>query len=234
MSQKFGLYPDLTAKQNMEFYGRVYGLTDAELKVRIGELCERTELHPYLENKAETLSGGWKQRLALACALLHKPSVLFLDEPTAGIDPVARREVWDLLFDLSTEGITMLVTTHYMDEAERCHRVGYIYMSKMIAVGTIAELTALPNINPAGFKQLVITGEAIMSIYGFLRSLDYISEVTIFGKSLHCLAPVSMNEETLTQLIVEQTKCQNPEVKRSKPSLEDVFVSLTRRQSTKG
>lgn len=234
MSQKFGLYPDLTAKQNMEFYGRVYGLTDAELKVRIGELCERTKLHPYLENKAETLSGGWKQRLALACALLHKPSVLFLDEPTAGIDPVARREVWDLLFDLSTEGITMLVTTHYMDEAERCHRVGYIYMSKMIAVGTIAELTALPNINPAGFKQLVITGEAIMSIYGFLRSLDYISEVTIFGKSLHCLAPVSMNEETLTQLIVEQTKCQNPEVKRSKPSLEDVFVSLTRRQSTKG
>lgn len=230
MSQKFGLYPDLTAKQNMEFYGRVYGLNDEKLKVRMKELCDRTNLHPYLENKAETLSGGWKQRLALACSLLHEPTVLFLDEPTAGIDPVARREVWDLLFDLSTEGITMLVTTHYMDEAERCHRVGYIYMSKMIAIGTIGELTALPNLNPPGYKQFVINGQPAMPIYGFLRTLNYVKDVTLFGKSLHCIVPEEMSEAQMIQLIAEHTDCKDAEVKLSKPSLEDVFVTLTKRQ----
>ena len=230
LSQKFGLYSDLTVKQNMEFYGRVYGLSDQSLKLRIGELCERTKLFPYLDNKAETLSGGWKQRLGLACALLHQPTVLFLDEPTAGIDPVARREVWDLLFDLSNEGITMLVTTHYMDEAERCNRVGYIYLSKMIAMGTIEELVKSPNIHPKGFKQILIEGDPIMDIYGLVRFKPEFKDVTLFGKSLHCSASDNFSLDNISSFITSNTHCKNVVVQDSKPSLEDVFVTLTKAQ----
>lgn len=231
MSQKFGLYPDLTVKQNMEFYGGIYGVVGKNFEERMKELCDRTKLWPYLDNKAETLSGGWKQRLALACALLHKPSVLFLDEPTAGIDPVARREVWDLLFDLSTEGMTMLVTTHYMDEAERCHRVGYIYLSRMIAVGNLDELINMPSLQIKDYKQIIITGKPIMSIYGFLKTLAQIQDLTLFGKSLHCSIPETWSFEELKQKIIDSVNCQSIEIQNSKLSLEDVFVILTKKQT---
>ncbi len=233
MSQKFGLYPDLTVKQNMEFYGGIYGVSGKHLEERMNELCERTNLRPYLQNKAETLSGGWKQRLALACALLHKPSVLFLDEPTAGIDPVARREVWDLLFDLSTEGMTMLVTTHYMDEAERCHRVGYIYLSQMIAIGSLDELINMPDLQTIGYKQIIIAGDPIMAIYGLLRTQADIHDLTLFGKNLHCSILIQRPIDEFKQQILNNTNCQNLEIKDSKLSLEDVFVILTKRQANR-
>lgn len=227
LSQKFGLYTDLTVKENIEFYGRVYGLNDRLLKERMNELCERTNLFPYLNNKAETLSGGWKQRLGLTCALLHKPTVLFLDEPTAGIDPVARREVWDLLFDLSTDGMTMLVTTHYMDEAERCHKIGYIHSSNMIVTGTIDDLINLPNIQPQGYKRIMIDCENIMPIYKFLKSQSEFENITLFGRSIHCLVDDIYSLEQVSELLKKNFDCKNLFVKYSKQSLEDVFVSLT-------
>src|SRR3982751_1570337 len=185
MSQKFSLYDELTVHENLQFYGRLYGLRGADLKKRREELIGITHLEPYLGRRAALLSGGGRQRLAMACALVHKPQVLFLDEPTAGIDPVARRELWDLLFEFSSMGMTLFVTTHYMDEAERCSEVGYIHMSKLIVCGVPDDLKQLPEVNPPGTRRLDVTCDHITRALQSIRKLPGILSSTVFGQSMH-------------------------------------------------
>jgi ABC-2 type transport system ATP-binding protein len=222
MSQKFGLYEDLTVAENMNFYAGVYGLSANQAAQRTRELQALTGIEPYMHRRAGQLSGGWKQRLALACSIIHSPEVVFLDEPTAGIDPVARRALWDLLFQLSGQGVTFFVTTHYMDEAERCGRVGYIYMSKLIAIGTVAELQELPDANPAGTSRIQITAPNPSELLDSVRRTPGIREATIFGRSIHALAETDHLADLRAQL--PQAKIETIE-----PSLEDVFVTLTYR-----
>jgi ABC-2 type transport system ATP-binding protein len=223
MSQKFSLYEDLTARENMDFYAGIYGLSAPVARARKEELIALTGLAPYLDRRGGRLSGGWKQRLALVCALLHKPRLIFLDEPTAGIDPVARRDLWNLLFRLSAEGITLVVTTHYMDEAERCARVGYIYLSQMLAVGTPQELKQLEGVTPRGTHWLEITGGNSAAILESLREHPGVRQATIFEQSVHALTD---SDQSLEDLGIG-----GAEVHPTEPSLEDVFVALSRAQS---
>ena len=141
MSQKFGLYEDLTVAENLRFYASVYGLRGATREARLGELLDELQLTPRRDQLAGTLSGGWKQRLALACATAHRPSLVFLDEPTAGVDPAARRHFWQIIYQLAGAGTTILVTTHYMDEAERCERLAFLSRGHLIGLGTVDEVT---------------------------------------------------------------------------------------------
>jgi len=225
MSQSFSLYGDLTVDQNLEFYGRAYGLDPASRERRKREVAELTGVERFADQQAQTLSGGWKQRLALASALLHDPKVLFLDEPTAGIDPVARRDLWDLLFKLAGDGHTLFVTTHYMDEAERCTRVGYIYDGDLIAQGTLEELRALPGVDAPGTVRYVVRSERVMAAFARARSLPYVRDVTIFGRDLHLVVSSDVDDK---RLHADLGDAGVSVIERIEPSLEDVFVALTR------
>jgi ABC-type multidrug transport system ATPase subunit len=226
MSQKFSLYDDLTVAENLTFYGRIYSLPAERLKRRMSEIIELNGLGPYMNRLAAKLSGGWKQRLALGCAMLHEPKLLFLDEPTAGIDPVARRQLWDLLFELSGHGITFFVTTHYMDEAERCSHVAYIYYGKLIADGTPNSLRELPDVQPPGTLRVEITTPEVTRALKFARQLPGIRSATIFGQSIHALIDDHFDLHDLREQLLKEGIAV-AEIRPLAPSLEDVFVELT-------
>jgi ABC-type multidrug transport system ATPase subunit len=226
MSQNFSLYDDLTVAENLQFHGRIYGLAPDRLKRRINDVVELNGLGPYLTRLAAHLSGGWKQRLALGCAMLHEPKLLFLDEPTAGIDPVARRQLWDLLFGLSAQGITFFVTTHYMDEAERCNHVAYIYFSKLIADGTPDSLRNLPDVQPAGTKRIEIVTPEVTRALRLARQVPGVRSATIFGQSIHALIEDKLDPESL-RASLSKNDIGVEEIRPLAPSLEDAFVELT-------
>jgi ABC-2 type transport system ATP-binding protein len=227
MSQNFSLYFDLTVAENLQFYGRIYGLDAARLKRRIEEIVQINGLGPYLNRLSAQLSGGWKQRLALGCAMLHEPKLLFLDEPTAGIDPVARRQLWDLLFELSAHGITFFVTTHYMDEAERCSHVAYIYYGKLIADGTPDSLRQLPDVQPHGTIRVeIMTTSDVTRALRLVRTIPAIRSATIFGQAIHALAEEHFDLDALQQQLLKEG-IGVAEIRPLAPSLEDVFVELT-------
>jgi ABC-type multidrug transport system ATPase subunit len=229
MSQKFSLYDDLTVMENLRFYGRAYQLRGKALDRKIEETIAANKLEKYVERLAGRLSGGWKQRLALGCALMHEPTVLFLDEPTAGIDPVARRQLWDLLFQLSGKGITFFVTTHYMDEAERCSHLAYIYYGELIADGTPDSLRALPEVNPPGTHRFEISAPAITTALRKAQEMALFKSATIFGRSIHALVDESVGQRELDH---EMRRCgiEIEEIRPLIPTLEDAFVELSQRR----
>lgn len=214
MTQRFGLYEDLSIEENLDFIARVYGV--GERRRKVSETLERLGLSTRRAQLAGSLSGGWKQRLALAACLIHSPQLLLLDEPTAGVDPAARREFWDQIHDLAAGGLTVLVSTHYMDEAERCHELAYISYGRLLTRGTVAEVIA-----GAGLVTWAISGEGLVDVGHRLRTAPGIRTVAPFGATLHVSADSEDALKAATASLGEGL-CITP----IEPSLEDVFIAL--------
>ncbi len=223
MAQAFTLYGELTVDENLEFYARAYGL-GKRIPQRKREVIDIVGIGEYRDMLAARLSGGWQRRLALAAALIHDPLVVFLDEPTSGIDPVARRNLWDLLFRLAASGKTFFVTTHYMDEAERCSSLAYIFEGKLLASGSPAAICALPVVTPAGTTRYAVTADDVMALFKRVNDDASIQEATIFGRDIHIVVEASASAGQIArELSVDPTR-----VSPIAPSLEDAFVALTR------
>jgi drug efflux transport system ATP-binding protein len=220
MSQKFALYDDLTVWENMQFYGGVYGITD---KARISSTLDLLGLSDHQSTLTASLSAGWRQRLALGIALVHQPKLLFLDEPTSGVDPTARRAFWDLIYELASGGVTVFVTTHYMDEAEYCERVGIMRDGKLLAMDT-----------PGNLKKNVLAGDVwqvaaspLQTAMDILPKVDGVIQAGLAGDQLRAITQQDMTSEQIHQALQERG-IEVKSVERAEPTLEDVFLSLAR------
>jgi ABC-2 type transport system ATP-binding protein len=222
MSQKFSLYEDLTVEQNINFYGGIYGLDDVRLRERKAWVLTMAGLQGKEKTMTYALSGGWKQRLALGCSILHEPPILFLDEPTGGVDPVSRRNFWELIYELSSHGTTVFVTTHYMDEAEHCNTIGFIYSGRLVALGSPTQLKHRLD-RYAVYEVHCSDPVEAMEV---LRRQPWTAETSIFGSVFH----ISVESGEQAQSFITQTLAsKNIKVAQTEkiiPSLEDVFLHL--------
>ena len=223
LSQRFSLYPDLTVMENIRFYGDLFQVKKGEMREREKQLLAFSRLEPFTNRRAGALSGGMKQKLALCCTLIHVPRILFLDEPTTGVDPVSRREFWDLLDDLRNKGTTIFVSTAYMDEAARCDRVGLMYAGKLMAVDIPDKI---PEKYPYHLLE-VILAEPVTKTH-LLESLPGVRSVQVFGDRLHVgVDRLEGIEDKITKALEAQVVTR-PELRQIRPGLEDVFVELIR------
>jgi ABC-2 type transport system ATP-binding protein len=229
MSQRFTLYNDLTARENIRFYGLAYGLSRSEIKRRQTEITEMAGLQGREDELALHLSGGWKQRLALGCAIVHRPQVVFLDEPTAGVDPISRRDFWRLIYAMAEEDVTVLVTTHYMDEAELCQRVGFISEGHLVALDTPDRLK---QTQMRGHVLEIDTEDNEMALR-VLSSAKHrgellLHEVALYGSQIHAVVPDAERFSKAIRTVLADRGVTVNSVEWTAPTLEDVFISVVR------
>jgi ABC-2 type transport system ATP-binding protein len=227
MSQRFSLYNDLNVMQNLQFYGKAYGLNNSELKTRIQEALEMSDLVGRENTKTKDLSGGWRQRLALNAAILHKPELLFLDEPTAGVDPVSRRAFWDLLYHQVTQGVTVFVTTHYMDEAEHCHRLAFIQRGQLIAYGSPEQIKTEVM---GSYQVLELAPSDPAEAVKILRNAQesghlLIDQVELYGALVHVFAADIKKQQRKITKALKTAGVDPGSTAIIEPSLEDVFIA---------
>jgi ABC-2 type transport system ATP-binding protein len=231
VSQRFSLYNDLTVDENLNFFGRAYGVTGTNLKRRKHEILEMAGLVERDSELTKNLSGGWRQRLALGCAIMHHPDLLFLDEPTAGVDPISRREFWDLLYVLAHQGRTVFVTTHYMDEAEHCHRLGFIDRGRLVALGTPEEIKT----DKMTGKVIEIDSSNPSEAMKLLRRSNLFSDVSLYGAQIHVVTKDAESQMFSINQLLTSGGISVTNMAIIPPSLEDVFISTTREnESVKG
>jgi ABC-2 type transport system ATP-binding protein len=222
MSQRFSLYEDLTVEENIDFFSGIYRIAAEKKKARKEWVIEMAGLAEHRKSLTATLSGGWKQRLALGCAILHEPPIIFLDEPTSGVDPISRRNFWDLIYRMAGEGVTVFVTTHYMDEAEYCDRLGLIYRGELIALGTPVELKTRHMTEEIVEVLCEHPHEAIELI----EKLPGIRHAALFGRGLHVVVELATDAIPAIVKGLTASGCRPVRVVKIVPSLEDVFISL--------
>ena len=228
MSQKFSLYEDLTIDENLDFYSGIYTISPKILRGRKDWALKMAGLQDRRDSLTRTLAGGWKQRLALGCAILHEPSLLFLDEPTSGVDPLSRRRFWDLIYEMAHKGVTIFVTTHYMDEAEYCDRLALINQGRIIALGTPAELKTeyMPEeVWELETEQLIGAMDFLKGKVGAVREPP-LRGIALFGNTLHLVTPKGVNLASFLPSLLTAEGIPVRRLEQIEPSLEDVFVSL--------
>ena len=220
MSQRFSLYDDLTVSQNLRFFGGIYGLSGALAREREAWALDMAGLVGQEGRLARELSGGWKQRLALACAVLHRPRVLFLDEPTSGVDPISRRQFWRVIDAMSADGVTVFVTTHYLDEAEYCHRLALIHAGRLVALGTVSEMKSVFGEGAV----LEVVAPRVNEALEALSRAPWVLETSIFGRRLHAVVRQGEDGRRRTLELLEAQGNVPAHVDSIVPSLEDVFI----------
>ena len=222
MSQKFSLYEDLTVEENINFYSGIYRLSADKKRERKEWVLRMAGLEQHRKTRTSHLSGGWKQRLALGCAILHEPPIVFLDEPTSGVDPLSRRAFWDLIYDLSEQGVTIFVTTHYMEEAEYCDRLGLVYRGGLVALGTPTELKA----TSVQGTVLEVACDRAQDALPMLEAIPGVREAAMFGTTVHVVTDEHADLIPRVEEALAGAGFAGGRVERITPSLEDVFVAL--------